>query len=127
MNSNILKQTKYEAVIWISGILRLNISTISYQDFWSKMFGYRYFISTHTTIIIKTVGKAATFNLFFSFLPTPPAPCPMLSKKLMFVHVIIILLYPNIEWGDWGYLAKEKTLFFTSENGLLLSFTTFPT
>ena len=76
MNSNILKQTKYEAVIWISGILRLNISTISYQDFWSKMFGYRYFISTHTTIIIKTVGKAATFNLFFSFLPTPPHPRP---------------------------------------------------
>ena len=102
MNSNILKQTKYEAVIWISGILRLNISTISYQDFWSKMFRYRYFISTHTTIIIKTVGKAATFNLFFSFLPTPPPPtplqpCPMLSKKFMFVHVIIVLLYPNIE------------------------------
>ena len=97
MNSNILKQTKYEAVIWISGILRLNISTISYQDFWSKMFGYRYFISTHTTIIIKTVGKAATFNLFFSFLPTPLQPCPMLSKKFMFVHVIIVLLYPNIE------------------------------
>ena len=96
MNSNILKQKKYEAVIWISGILRLNISTISYQDFWSKMFGYRYFISTHTTIIIKTVGKAATFNLFFSFLPTLQ-PCPMLSEKFMFVHVIIVLLYPNIE------------------------------
>ena len=90
MNSNILKQKKYEAVIWISGILRLNISTISYQDFWSKMFGYRYFISTHTTIIIKTVGKAATFNLFFSFLPTPPPPptLPMFSEKFMFVHVI---------------------------------------
>ena len=99
MNSNILKQKKYEAVIWISGILRLNISTISYQDFWSKMFEYRYFISTHTTIITKTVGKAATFNLFFSLLPTPPPlqPCPMLSEKFMFVHVIIVLLYPNTE------------------------------
>lgn len=97
MNSNILRQKKYEAVIWISGILRLNTSTISYQDFWSKMFGYRYYISTHTTIIIKTVGKATTFNIFFSFLPTPLRPCPMLSKKLMFVHVIIVLLYPSIE------------------------------
>lgn len=67
MNSNIPKQKKYEAVIWISGILRLNISTIGYQDFLSKMFGYRYYISKHTTIIIKTVGKAATFNLFFPF------------------------------------------------------------
>ena len=83
MNSNILKQTKYEAVIWISGILRLNISTISYQDFWSKIFGYRYFISTHTTIITKTVGKAATFNLFFSLLPTPPPPTlPHVERKV---------------------------------------------
>ena len=37
----------------------------------------------------------------------------MLSKTLMFVRVIV-LLYPNIEFGGGGghggYLAKEKTL-----------------
>ena len=35
----------------------------------------------------------------------------MLSKTLMFLRVIV-LLYPNIEQGDGGFLAKEKTLFF---------------
>ena len=46
------------------------------------------------TIIVKSVGKAATFYLFFSFLPPPPGP--MLSKTLMFVRVTVPL-YPNIE------------------------------
>lgn len=82
MNSNILRQKKYEVVISISGILRKNISTISYQDFWSKMFGYRYYISTHTTIIIKTVGKAATFNLFFFFPPHRPPTLPHVEQKV---------------------------------------------
>ena len=45
------------------------------------------------TIIVKSVGKVAFLPLFF--LP-PPAPGPMLSKTLIFVHVIV-LLYPNIE------------------------------
>ena len=51
-------------------------------------------ISHSQTIIVKSVGKASTFYLFFSFLPPPPGP--MLSKTLMIVRVIV-LLYPNIE------------------------------
>ena len=39
-------------------------------------------------------GGSYFFYLFF-FLP-PPAPGPMLSKTLKFVHVIV-RLYPNIE------------------------------
>ena len=105
MNSNILKQKRYEAVIWICGILRLNISTISYQDFWSKMFGYRYFISTHTTIIIKTVGKAATFNLFFRF----PRPWPHVKQKLS-VCVGEFCYIPTLSRGNRGNFAQEKTI-----------------
>ena len=70
-------------------------------------------LSVTPTIIIKSVGKAATLYLFFSLLS--PVPDPMLSKTIMFVPVIV-LLYPNIEYeggGDGGYLAKEKEgLFF---------------
>ena len=53
--------------------------------------------------------EGCPFNIFFFFLP--PAPGPMLIKTLMFVR-IIVLLYPNIEWGHGGSLAKDKTLFF---------------
>ena len=49
-----------------------------------------------TTIIIKSVGKAAAFYLFYTFSPLGP----MLRKTLMFVRV---LLYTNIEWGDQGF------------------------
>ena len=72
----------------------------------------------------KLLGRLFFFTSFFS-LPSP-APGPMLSKTLFFV-IVIVLLYPNIEWGDGGYLAKEKTFLRDDENGLLLSCTTFPT
>ena len=73
----------------------------------------------------KLLGRVFFFYLFFFSLPSP-APGPMLSKTLFFV-ILIVLLYPNIEWGDGGYLAKEKTFLRDDENGLLLSCTTFPT
>ena len=50
------------------------------------------------TVIVESVGKAATFYFFPSF-PPPPLPLspgPMLSKMLMIMRVIV-LLYPNIE------------------------------
>ena len=78
-----------------------------------------------STIIVKIVGKGVFFFTSFFSLPSP-APGPMLSKTLFFV-ILIVLLYPNIEWGDGGYLAKEKTFLRDDENGLLLSCTTFPT
>ena len=69
------------------------------------------------TIIVKSVGKVAFLPLFF--LP-PLAPGPMLSKTLIFVHVIG-LLYPNIELGKRGIFSKRENSL------LLLSCTTFPT
>ena len=56
----------------------------------------------------KVLGRLPFLPLLF--LPSP-APGPMLIKTLIFVRVIF-LLYPNIEQGGRGYLAKEKTLFF---------------
>lgn len=68
MNSNILKQKKYEAVIWISSILRLNISKISYQDFWSKMFGSD-ISSVHVLqSSSKLLGRLLLLTSFFHFL-----------------------------------------------------------
>jgi len=68
-------------------------------------------LSVIPTIIVKIVGKAATFYLFFPLLS--PAPGPMLSKTLMFVPVTVQSVISQ-HWirglggGDGGYLAKEK-------------------
>ena len=63
-------------------------------------------LSVKPTIIIKSVGKAAT-----SFFPLlSPFPDPMLSKTIMFVPVIV-LLYPNIEYAALT-ITKESLQFY---------------
>ena len=62
------------------------------------------------TIIVKSVGKAVTFYLFF--FPSSSPPGPLVSKTLMFVCVIVLLYIPTLNGGDGEYLAKVKTLFF---------------
>ena len=56
----------------------------------------------------KVLGRLLFLPLFF--LP-PIARGPMLSKTLMFVRVIV-LLYPNIEWGDRDSKQKRKLSFW---------------
>ena len=57
----------------------------------------------------KVLGRLPFLPLLF--LP-PPAPGPMLIKTLMFVRVIV-LLYPNIEWGGQGIFSKRENSLFS--------------
>ena len=61
------------------------------------------------TIIVKSVGKAVTFYLFFSFL-LPPGP--LVSKTLMFVCVIVLLYIPTLNGGDGEYFSKSENSLF---------------
>ena len=61
------------------------------------------------TIIVKSVGKAATFFLFCSFFP--PTPGQILSKTSVFVSVIV-LLYPNIVQGGQRIFSQKTKISF---------------
>ena len=73
----------------------------------------------------KLLGRLFFFYLFF--FPSFPRPWPNVKQDVIFCDRNFSVQYPNIEWGDGGYLAKEKTFLRDDENGLLLSCTTFPT
>ena len=65
------------------------------------------------------------------FLPLlfllPPAPGPMLIKTLIFVH-LIVLLYPNIEYGGRGIFSeRENSLFSGLKWTTIKLYKTFPT
>ena len=70
------------------------------------------------TIIVKSVGKVAFFTSFF--LP-PPAPGPILSKRLMFAGEIV-LLCPNktrsnlTTCSDCPYLVSAAQLMQMSKS-----------
>ena len=56
-----------------------------------------------------SVGKVAFFTSSF---PSFPAPGPMLIKTLMFVCVVV-LFYPNIEYGGRGIFSKRENSLFS--------------
>ena len=69
------------------------------------------------SIMVKSVGNVAFLPLFSL---SPPASGPMLSKTLIFVHVIV-LICPNNELREWGgggggrgqIFSKREILFWS--------------
>ena len=62
------------------------------------------------TIIVKSVGKAVTFYLFFFPSSSPPRSISEQNFNVCVRNRSVI--YPNIEWGGRGIFSKSENSLF---------------